>query len=125
MDCFKESSQLMNEVFGEEVMSQIEKHINEIYPPFLNFLKSTFADIYSDATLNLKTKEIIVISSLITQKDAKPQLKSHIKAGLKAGLTPKEILATILHLVLYIGFPTAINALNTAKEVFDEMKIKL
>ena len=35
----------------------------------------------------------------------------------------KEILALILHLVVYIGFPAAINALNTAKETFDEMGI--
>jgi 4-carboxymuconolactone decarboxylase len=103
----------------------LHQHIQEIHPPFLDFLKGTFFDIYNDEILDLKTKEIIVITSLITQKDTKPQLKSHIKAALTAGVKPKEILALILHLVIYIGFPASINALNTAKETFDEVKLDL
>ncbi|MDO8954152.1 MAG: carboxymuconolactone decarboxylase family protein [Gammaproteobacteria bacterium] len=124
MDRLIQGSQLMKEVFGVETAEQVHNHLEAISPPFLDFLKSTFSDIYSDQTLDLTTKEIIVLTTLITQKDAKPQLKTHIKAAIRAGLTPKEIYALILQLVLYVGFPTAINALNTAKETFDEMAIK-
>ena len=112
--------ELMNLVFGEEQVQNIEKNVHDISPPFLDFLKGTFSDIYGDDTLDLKTKEIIVLTTLITQKDTKPQLKIHILAAMKAGVTQKEILAMIKHLTLYIGFPSTLNALTVAKEVFDE-----
>lgn len=111
---------LMAEIFTEQAANSIEQQLNKIYPPFLDFLQETFSDIYSDHTLDLKTKEIIVLTTLITQKDTKPQLKTHIKAALKAGVTKNEILALIKHLVIYVGFPSTINALYTAQEVFSE-----
>ena len=115
--------QLRVEVFGEEFAEASTQYLQGIYPPMLNLLDSTFADVYGDNVLDLKTKEIIVLSSLITQKDTKPQLKLHIQASLRAGVTPKEVLALIYHLVIYVGFPATLNALATAKEVFDEMNV--
>ncbi|MDQ5920119.1 MAG: 4-carboxymuconolactone decarboxylase [Pseudomonadota bacterium] len=112
----------MNDIFGQETTSTIQQKFSKISPSFVSFLQETFSDMYSDnSILDLKTKEIIVITTLITQKDAKPQLKLHIKAALTAGVTKNEILALIQHLALYIGFPTTINALLTAQEAFDEI----
>lgn len=120
MDRKKNGLELMKVIFGNEAALSIEQDIKNISSDFLNFLQETFGDIYSDKTLDLKTKEIVVISTLITQKDTKPQLKAHIRASLRAGITREEILAIIRHLILYVGFPSAINALHTAKEVFEE-----
>ena len=123
MNKIEQGKQLRTEVFGEEFSEASTKYLQGIYLPMLNLLDSTFAEVYSENVLDLKTKEIIVLSSLITQKDTKPQLKVHIQASLRAGVTPKEILALIYHLVIYVGFPATLNALGTAKEVFDEMNI--
>lgn len=51
-----------------------------------------------------------------------PQLKVNIAGGLKAGLSQKEIAEIIWQMSLYGGFPAAINALNAALEVFDELE---
>ena len=123
MNKTEQGRQLRAEVFGDEFSEASTQYLQGIYPPMLNLLYSTFAEVYGDNVLDLKTKEIIVLSSLITQKDTKPQLKLHIQAALRAGVTPKEILALIYHLVIYVGFPATLNALGTAKEVFDEMNI--
>lgn len=123
MNKIEQGKQLRTEVFGEEFAEASTQYLQSIYPPMLNLLDSTFAEVYGDNVLDLKTKEIIVLSSLITQKDTKPQLKLHIQASLRAGVTPKEVLALIYHLVIYVGFPATLNALSTAKEVFDEMKV--
>lgn len=125
MNQLEHGSKLMEKVFGNDVANQISQNLQASYPPMLDFLKSTFGEIYSNDVLDLKTKEIIVISSLVTQKDTKPQLKVHIKAALRAGLSPKEIMAIMLQLVIYVGFPAALNALNAAKEAFDEVNIVL
>ncbi|MCX7122883.1 MAG: GNAT family N-acetyltransferase [Gammaproteobacteria bacterium] len=113
---------IMQHVFGDASTQALTEKFKAISPEFLSFLQGTVADIYGDHTLNLKTQEIIVLTSLITQKDARPQLKVHIEAALRAGLTQSEILALIKHLVLYIGFPSAINALDVAQEVFNTSK---
>lgn len=123
MNKTEQGKKLRTEVFGEEFTEASSEYLKNTYPPMLNLLDSTFADLYGDNVLDLKTKEIIVLSSLITQKDTKPQLKVHIQASLRAGISPKEILALICHLVIYVGFPGALNALATAKEVFDELKL--
>lgn len=119
----EEGKKLRAEVFGKEFEESSTEYLKNTYPPMLALLNSTFSEVYGDNVLDLKTKEIIVLSSLITQKDAKPQLKVHIQASLRAGITAKEILGLIHHLVIYIGFPSALNALAIAKEVFDELKL--
>ena len=123
MNKIEQGKQLRAEVFGDECENMASQYLQSIYPPMLNLLDSTFSEVYSENVLDLKTKEIIVLSSLITQKDTKPQLKVYIHASLRAGVTPKEILALIYHLVIYVGFPATLNALGMAKEVFDEMNI--
>lgn len=123
MNKIEQGKQLRAEVFGDELSEASSQFLQSIYPPMLNFLDSTFGEVYGENVLDLKTKEIIVLASLVTQKDTKPQLKVHIHASLRAGITPKEILALIYHLVIYVGFPATLNALSTAKEVFDEMKV--
>lgn len=123
MSKIEQGKKLRAEVFGDEFAEASSQFLQSIYPPILNLLDSTFDDVYGSNVLDLKTKEIIVLSSLVTQKDTKPQLKLHIQASLRAGITPKEILALINHLVIYVGFPATLNALSTAKEVFDEMKL--
>jgi 4-carboxymuconolactone decarboxylase len=49
----------------------------------------------------------------------KPQLMVNIAGGRKAGLSKEEIAEVIWQMALYGGFPSAINALNAALEVFE------
>ncbi|MEO1779689.1 MAG: carboxymuconolactone decarboxylase family protein [Pseudomonadota bacterium] len=49
-----------------------------------------------------------------------PQLKVNIAGGRKAGLSQQEIGEVIWQMALYGGFPSAINGLNAALEVFAE-----
>ena len=47
-----------------------------------------------------------------------PQLKFHIDGALNVGCTRREVVETIIHTVVYAGFPATINGLAVAKEVF-------
>ena len=49
----------------------------------------------------------------------KPQLKTHIISSINAGLSEDEIIEVFIHLALFAGFPTALFAIETAREVFD------
>jgi len=77
-----------------------------------------FGDIYSRPGLDLKSREIATIAALTAMGNAQPQLKVHIQAGLNVGLTQEEIVEVIMQMSVYSGFPTALNGIQVAKEVF-------
>lgn len=83
-------------------------------------IEFAFGDIYSRKTLDLKQREMITITSLLTQGDTSPQLKVHINGALNVGLTKEEIIETFIQTIPYVGFPRVLNAVNVAKEVFNE-----
>lgn len=81
-----------------------------------------FGEIYSRAGLDNKQKVLVTISSLVSQ--GMPQIAIHINSGLNVGLTPEEIVGAIVHLLPYTGFPKVLNALNVAKQIFEEREKK-
>jgi 4-carboxymuconolactone decarboxylase len=48
------------------------------------------------------------------------QLRGHIRRALDNGVTKAEIGEVITHIAFYGGWPTAANAVQVAKQVFDE-----
>src|SRR5690625_1431385 len=82
-----------------------------------------FGDIYSRPGLDNKQKDLTTITALVAQ--GKPQIGMHVKTGLSVGLTPEEIVGCIMHLIPYVGFPSVLNALTTAKEVFEEQGVSV
>lgn len=79
-----------------------------------------FGEFYAkDDLLDLKTRELITLSTLITQ-GLTPQLKLHIKAALNVGCSPVEIEQAILQLIAYVGMPKVINAMVVFKEVIHQ-----
>ena len=80
-----------------------------------------FGDIYSRPGLDNKQKVLTTITALVAQ--GKPQIGMHIKTGLSVGLTAEEIVGCIMHLLPYTGFPSVLNALTVAKEVFAELGV--
>lgn len=99
------------------------KSLGEIFPDFEEkMIEFGFGQIYSRHNLDLKTREVVTIASLITQ-GAFEQLGFHIKGALKAGLNREEILEIILQCAVYAGFPKACSALVIVDEVFKNNKI--
>ena len=102
---------------GEAVLRRLE----DISPDFAKYLvEFPFGDLYSRPELSLRDRQIATISALVALGHAQPQLKVHVRAGLNVGLTEDEITEIIMQMAVYAGFPAALNALFSAKEVFDE-----
>jgi len=98
----------------------LEETFQDIAPDLTEFVVGFgYGDIYSRKNLNSKLRQIATIAALTCMGTAQPQLAFHIRAGLKVGLTKEEITETIILMVVYAGFPAAINGINTAKEVFN------
>jgi 4-carboxymuconolactone decarboxylase len=77
-----------------------------------------FGDAYDTDKLDAKSREIAIISSLITLGNAPTPLKIHINGALNVGCSREEIIQIIIQMAVYAGFPAAINAIRIAREVF-------
>jgi 4-carboxymuconolactone decarboxylase len=110
----------LKEVDGEAGERVIES-LKDIAPDFARLLiEFPFGDIYSRPGLDLKSREIAVVAALTALGHALPQLKVHIHGALNVGCTRQEIVEVIMQMAVYAGFPSALNGLFAAKEVFKE-----
>lgn len=80
-----------------------------------------YGDTYARETLNLRDRSLVTIAGLTALGYPQQQLASHIRGGLNVGLERDEIVETITHMALYAGFPAAVNAALTAKDVFADL----
>lgn len=106
----------------ENQVEVLKENFRDIAPDFTEFVVCFgYGDIYSRKNLGPKMRQIATIAALTAMGTAQPQLAFHIQAGLKVGLTREEITETIILMIVYAGFPAAINGINAAKEVFDSL----
>lgn len=100
----------------------IGEAFKDIAPDLTKYVvEFAFGEIYSRPGLDNKQKVLTTITALVAQ--GRPQVGMHIKTGLTVGLTPEEIVGCIMHLIPYTGFPSVLNALTVAKEIFKEQGI--
>jgi len=102
-----------------ESEERIKGLLKDIAPDMAKLIvEFPYGDIYSRPGLDMKTRELITIASLVTSGNAPQQLKVHIKNALNVGCTKEEIVETIMQMAVYAGFPSALNGLFAANEVF-------
>lgn len=111
----------LQEIDGE-AGERVVNGLKDISPDLGRFiLEYSFGSVYSLDKLDNKSKEIVAISSLITQR-AIPEMKVHFHGALNTGNTINEVKEVILQMSVYVGFPKSICAMNTLREVLDERK---
>lgn len=92
-----------------ELAPDLEEIMNEVL----------FGRVWTRPGLEPKMRSAITIASLMAMQRL-PQLKGHIANGLNMGLSKEEIIEILIHIAFYAGVPTAVNAFQLAKEVFQE-----
>lgn len=91
-------------------------------PEFARYVvEFAYGEIYPRPGLDLRSREMVAVTCL-TMQGLKPQLKTHLIAALEAGVSEDELMELFLHLALYVGFPTALFGLQTAREVIEERR---
>ena len=119
-DTYDRGIEKIREIYGEAGEGVI-KNLKDISPEFARYIvEFPFGEIYSRSGLDLKSREIAIVASLVTMGYASSQLKVHINGALNVGCSRTEIIEVIIQMAVYAGFPAALNGLFVAKEVFDE-----
>ncbi len=106
----------INSRAGERILESLQ----DIAPDMVKYIfEFPFGDLYSRPGLDLKSREMVTVASLVTQ-GAQTELKAHLHIALNVGWTREELVEAMMQLSVYAGFPAALNALHTAQEVFRE-----
>ena len=77
-----------------------------------------FGENWNNQDIDLKTRSIITVVSLMSMGITDSSLKYHLTNAKKHGVTQKEIAAIITHVSFYAGWPKAWAVFNLAKEVW-------
>lgn len=119
-DRFERGWKKLREIDGEAGERVIES-LRRIAPDLGRYtIEFPFGDVYSRPGLDLKSREIATVAALAALGNAAPQLKVHIHGALNVGCSPEEIIEIIIQMAVYAGFPAALNAASSAREVFSE-----
>lgn len=116
---YKKGLAIQEPLYGNEIyesMQGLPENMGEDVARFLT--EVCFGDFYTREGLEPKTRELLIISILVTTGNT-PTLKSHIKGNLKAGNSQETITAAIIQCLPYVGFPNTLASLRTLKEVLN------
>ena len=103
---------------GSERAGEILAYMREYHPELPEFVMDHCLDaLYTRPGLTLQQRQLVVISTLVTQGDTGTNLVNHFEAALNLGLTEEELREALLHLSLYAGMPRAINAMEVLRDV--------
>lgn len=119
---YERGIELRDKIFGgsakqaEEKAIKGQEHIQKYLSGYC------FGDWYTRSGLDIKTRELLTMSILVTLGGCENQLKSHIKANLNVGNTKEVIVNAITQAMPYVGFPRTLNALNCVNQIVEEEK---
>lgn len=97
--------------------------VNASVPGVSRFTKeAVFGAVWSRPGLSMRHRMICTLA-ILSVLQRLSQLRTYLHSALTLGLEAREIQEVIIQGAIYGGFPTMVNALGIAKEVFDQRGI--
>ncbi len=114
---FEEGLALSKSIFGHMIDDLYEQSPeNQIH--IQNYLSANcFGDYYTRTGLDVKMRELLTFSMLLSLGGCEQQLRGHIKGNLNVGNDKEVLLSTVTQLLPYVGYPRALNAIRCVNEV--------
>ena len=79
-----------------------------------------FGEVWNEETLDVKTRCIITVVSLMASGITDSSLGYHLQNAKNNGVTREEIAAIITHATMYVGWPKGWAVFRQAKEIWNE-----
>ncbi len=121
-DRFEKGLMLSKSIFGDRIDRMYEQSPeNQIH--IQKFLSANcFGDYQTRSGLDVRTRELLTFSILLSLGGCEPQLKGHIQGNINVGNDQAFLLAVVTQLLPFIGYPRALNAIACLNEVLPETK---
>lgn len=102
-------------------LSAAQETMGDLAPKLVELTdKVLFGDIWERKELSKRDRSLITVAALVALNRTE-QLRFHLKKALENGVKKQELIEEITHLAFYSGWPTAMNAMMIAKEVFSKV----
>ena len=97
--------------------SAAKKMLGEFAPKLVELTDNVlFGDIWERPQLSKRDRSIATVSALVAL-NRPDQLRFHLNRALENGVTREELIEVVTHLAFYAGWPSAMTAVQLAKEV--------
>ena len=97
------------------------QQLGEFAPMFAHLNDDVlFGEVWNDDAIDVKTRCIITVVSLIASGITDSSLTYHLQNAKAHGVTKEEIAAIITHAAMYVGWPKGWAVFRLAKEVWNE-----
>ncbi len=111
---------------GARIQAQLDPDLTDgltralagVAPDFARYtVEFPFGDVYARPGLDLRARQIATIAALATIGEQR-QLEAHLRFALNIGVPRDELVEVLIQMAVYAGWPRAINALSTARDLF-------
>ncbi|HEX6843596.1 MAG TPA: carboxymuconolactone decarboxylase family protein [Actinomycetota bacterium] len=103
------------EVHDEKALATVEG-LGDLGRHIVEFV---YGQMYTKPALTDRDREFGAVVALVATSRSS-QLPQHLRAALKAGLSPDELREAIMLTATIVGFPPAMNAMSTLKNILAE-----
>jgi 4-carboxymuconolactone decarboxylase len=103
------------EVHDEKALAAVEG-LGDLGRTIVGFV---YGEVYERPALSIRDRELAAVVALVALGRSS-QIPQHLRAAMKAGVTPDELREAILQTATIAGFPVAMNAMSTLKNVVAE-----
>jgi 4-carboxymuconolactone decarboxylase len=108
---------VQTEIIGAALVEQLYASANADETHMQHLLSANcFGDHLTRTGIDLKTRELLTFSMLISLGGCEPQAKGHVIANLNVGNDRAVLLDVITQLLPFIGYPRMLNALRILNE---------
>ncbi|MFA7289528.1 MAG: carboxymuconolactone decarboxylase family protein [Melioribacteraceae bacterium] len=117
---FEKGLAIQKLIFGDMIDKMyLEAPDNQIH--IQKYLSANcFGDFYTRTGLDIKTRELLTYSMLISMGGTEEQVKGHILGNINVGNDKETLLNVTTQLLPYIGYPRTLNAIKCLNEVIKE-----
>ena len=109
--------ELMKATFGERIAEMRKNAPKDQQHIQYNLAANCFGDYYTRTGLDMKTRELLTYSMLISMGGTDSQVRGHIQGNLNVGNDRETLIGITTQLLPYIGYPRTLNALNAINEI--------
>ena len=113
--------EIAEQLAADKLDEFLTSRVAELAPDFARMaIEFPLGDIYARDGLDLRSRELVAISSLVTIGDNGPHLRTHIRAATRLGVSKAEIIEIMMQTAIYAGFPAALNALTSCHDLLTD-----
>src|SRR5688500_7071249 len=113
--------EIAEQLAADKLEEFLTSRVAELAPDFARMvIEFSLGDLYSRDGLDMRSREIVAISSLAALGDTGPHLRIHIRAATRLGVTKAEIIEILMQTAVYAGIPAALNALSSCHDLLTD-----